>query len=132
MTTIVDQALTRWHAFVEAPTREGVSALLADEVIFRSPVAFTPTTGRVAVSHLLATVVTVFEEFVYHRQFVAGDSAALEFSARVGELALKGIDLIRFNQGGQIIEFEVMIRPANALQALGEEMRRRLQSATGR
>ena len=50
----------------------------------------------------------------------------LEFSARVGDKQLKGIDLIRFNEQGQIIEFEVMIRPLSGLQALGEEMGRRL------
>jgi hypothetical protein len=50
----------------------------------------------------------------------------LEFSARVGDLSLKGIDLIRFNDKERIQEFEVFIRPANGLQALGEEMKKRL------
>ena len=71
-------------------------------------------------------MIQVFRDFRYHRQFISGDSAALEFSAFVGELLLKGIDLIRLGKDGRIIEFEVMIRPANALMALGEEMRRRL------
>ncbi|MNP64697.1 hypothetical protein D3C76_1602140 [compost metagenome] len=50
----------------------------------------------------------------------------LEFSARVGEKELKGIDMIRFNEQGRIVEFEVMVRPLSGLQALGEEMGRRL------
>ncbi|MNY31347.1 hypothetical protein D3C86_1655090 [compost metagenome] len=50
----------------------------------------------------------------------------LEFSARVGGKELKGIDMIRFNEQGKIVEFEVMVRPLSGLQALGEEMGRRL------
>ena len=71
-------------------------------------------------------MIQVFGEFRYHRQFVAGDSAALEFSAYIGDLSLKGIDLIRLGDDGRIVDFEVMIRPANALLALGEEMGKRL------
>ena len=68
----------------------------------------------------------MFEEFRYHRQFVAGNDVALEFSARIGATELKGIDLIHFDDGGLITEFEVMVRPASGLQALGMEMARRL------
>jgi hypothetical protein len=70
----------------------------------------------------------VYEGFVYHRELSSGDgwSVVLEFSAKVGERELKGIDLIRFDADGKIVEFEVMIRPLSGLQALGEEMGRRL------
>jgi len=73
-------------------------------------------------------VIKVFEDFVYHRQLASADglSVVLEFSARVGERELKGIDMIRFDEQGLIREFEVMIRPMSGLQALGEEMGRRL------
>ena len=77
---------------------------------------------------ILNTVINVFEDFAYHRELATGDglSVVLEFSARVGDKQLKGIDLIRFNELGQIVEFEVMVRPLSGLQALGEEMGRRL------
>jgi hypothetical protein len=52
--------------------------------------------------------------------------AALEFAANIGKWQLKGIDLIKFNDAGEMIEFEVMIRPIKALQALGEEMGSRI------
>ncbi|MGH8354209.1 MAG: nuclear transport factor 2 family protein, partial [Pseudomonas sp.] len=70
----------------------------------------------------------VFEDFRYHRQLVSADglNLVLEFSARVGERELKGIDMIRFDEDGKIVDFEVMIRPMSGLQALGEEMGRRL------
>ena len=69
----------------------------------------------------LRTVITILEKFTYDRQFVTDDgkSVVLEFSAAVGDKALKGIDMIRFDDEGRIVEFEVMIRPFNALQALG-------------
>ena len=76
----------------------------------------------------LRTVITILEKFTYDRQFVTDDgkSVVLEFSAAVGDKALKGIDMIRFDDEGRIVEFEVMIRPFNALQALGAEMGARL------
>jgi hypothetical protein len=77
---------------------------------------------------VLGTVIQVFQDFVYHRQFASEDglSAVLEFSARVGDKQLKGIDMIRFDEQGKIVDFEVMVRPFSGLQALGEEMGRRL------
>ena len=75
---------------------------------------------------MLATAASVFEDFRYHRQFVDGNDVGLEFSARIGPTELKGIDLIHFDDGGLITEFEVMVRPASGLQALGMEMARRL------
>jgi hypothetical protein len=72
-------------------------------------------------------VVTIFENFRYHRTFIAGThDAGLEFSANIGKWQLKGIDLIRFNPAGEMAEFEVMVRPIKALQALGEEMGNRI------
>ena len=75
---------------------------------------------------ILTTVVTVFEDFRYIREIHGEKDFVLEFEARVGELALRGVDLIKIDESGKIIDFEVMIRPANALQALGMEMGRRL------
>jgi ketosteroid isomerase-like protein len=124
--TQMDAFLTRWHAMIESGDSRVLPEMLAEDVEFRSPFAFTPYRGRRAVAALLQTVIQVFGDFRYHRQFVAGDSAALEFSAFVGELSLKGIDLIRLDADGRIVDFEVMIRPANALLALGEEMGKRL------
>ncbi|RON80023.1 polyketide cyclase, partial [Pseudomonas chlororaphis] len=102
--------------------------LLDSKVVFRSPMAHTPYPGAPVVSTILNTVFKVFSDFAYHRQLVTADglSVVLEFSARVGERQIKGIDLIRFDEAGKIVEFEVMVRPMSGLQALGEEMARRL------
>ncbi len=122
----MEDFLARWHGMIESGDSSVLPELLAEDVAFRSPFAFTPYRGRRTVAGLLQTVIQVFGDFRYHRQFVAGESAALEFSATIGDLSLKGIDLIRLDSDGAITEFEVMIRPANALLALGEEMGKRL------
>jgi len=80
------------------------------------------------VSMILNTVFEVFEDFTYHRELATADglNVVLEFSATVNGKQLKGIDMIRFNEQGKIVDFEVMVRPMSGLQALGEEMGRRL------
>ena len=72
---------------------------------------------------MLTTVVQIFENFRYHRTFIAGShDAALEVAANTGKWQLKGIDLIKFDDAGKMIEFEVMIRPIKALQTLDKKM----------
>ena len=97
-------------------------ALLADDVVFRSPAVFKPYEGREAVSTILRTVFGVFEDFRYTDE-LAGDTVhGLVFEARVGDRSLQGIDLLRTDSGGRITELTVMIRPASGLIALAERM----------
>lgn len=121
-------SLQRWHTMLAARDLSALPELLAPDAVFRSPMAHTPYPGAPVVSMILNTVIQVFEDFAYHRELASADGldVVLEFSARVGEKQLKGIDMIRFNEQGQIVEFEVMVRPLSGLQALGEEMGRRL------
>lgn len=128
LTPAAAQTLQRWHAMLAGRDLQSLPELLAPDAVFRSPMAHTPYPGAPVVSMILNTVITVFEDFKYHRELATADglSVVLEFSARVGDKQLKGIDLIRFNELGQIVEFEVMVRPLSGLQALGEEMGRRL------
>lgn len=128
LTPAAAQTLQRWHGMLANRDLKALPDLLAPDAIFRSPMAHTPYPGAPVVSMILNTVINVFEDFAYHRELATGDghSVVLEFSARVGDKQLKGIDLIRFNEQGQIVEFEVMVRPLSGLQALGEEMGRRL------
>jgi hypothetical protein len=121
------QRLKEWHRFVV--TRDGavLRGLLAENVVFRSPALQSPIPGREACVMVLTTVASIFENFTYRRTFVAGPyDAALEFSAKMGKSELKGLDLLTFNDAGELVEFEVMIRPLNALQELAEEMGNRI------
>jgi hypothetical protein len=124
----VVSTLQIWHEMIETRDLSRLVSIVHPEAMFRSPVAFHPYAHAPALILVVKTVITVFEDFTYHRQFAGDDnlSVVLEFSARVGEKNLKGIDMIRFDAAGKIIEFEVMVRPLNALQALGAEMGARL------
>jgi len=124
----VAEAIAEWHAMLAQGDLRGLPALLHPQAIFRSPMAFKPYAGAPVVALILNTVFKVFEDFTYHRQLVGADglNLVLEFSAKVGARELKGIDMIRFDEDGKIVDFEVMIRPMSGLQALGEEMGRRL------
>lgn len=104
-------------------------SLVADDAVFRSPVAHQPYTGAEKVVFILQNAEQVFSNFAYHRSFLSEDGASvvLEFSAEVGEKQLKGIDMIRFDEDGRIVEFEVMVRPASGVQALGDAMAARLR-----
>ncbi|MEZ5922230.1 MAG: nuclear transport factor 2 family protein [Parvularculaceae bacterium] len=126
-------ALARWHDIVKSGDSSKIGDMAREDVIFRSPVAHTPYPGREALKLVLTTVSTVFENFTYHREFVSEDglSVALEFSADVGGKKLKGADFIRFDEEGMIAEFEVMIRPASGLMALGQAMGARLGDKVG-
>lgn len=118
------QSLEKWHEMVQAGNLSDLNDLLADEVVFRSPVAYKPYEGKQVVFFILTNVIQVFEDFTYHREFYTedGENVVLEFSANVSGKSLKGIDMIRFNEQGKIIDFEVMIRPMSGLAALAKQM----------
>jgi hypothetical protein len=121
------RTLDGWHRFVGSGDRELLASLLSEHMVFRSPFVQSPIRGRPAALLVLTTVVQIFENFRYHRTFIAGShDAALEFGADIGKWQLKGVDLIKFDDAGEMIEFEVMVRPIKALQALGEEMGNRI------
>ena len=124
----VAQSLAHWHDMVARKDLSDIARIVHPEATFRSPMAVHPYRPAAALVLALQTVVTIFEDFEYHRQFASDDGleVVLEFSARVGDKQLKGIDMVRFDAEGRIVEFEVMIRQLNALQALGAEMGARL------
>ena len=121
-------SLQQWHEIIRTADMRALPDLLDPQAVFRSPMAHTPYPGAAVVSMILNTVVNVFEDFAYHRELATADglNVVLEFSASVGGKQLKGIDMIRFNEAGKIVEFEVMVRPLSGLQALGEQMGQRL------
>ena len=121
-------SIKRWHEMLDTKDMSILNELLAEDVVFRSPVAFNPYPGKQVVFFILTNVIQVFENFTYHREFYTEDglSVVLEFSANVNEKKLKGIDMIRFNENGQIVDFEVMIRPKSGLEALAVQMGQRM------
>ncbi len=113
-----------FRAAIEARDIDAAVALLADDVVFQSPVVFTPYRGREVVRPILHAVSQVFEDFQYMREIGSPDAAdhALVFRARVGDRQLEGSDFIHMNGDGEIDELTVMVRPLSAALALAEAM----------
>jgi len=123
------RTLELWHEMVSAGDLGCVGELMHSEIVFWSPVVFKPYRGTTIASLILNTVSQVFEDFVYHRKMPSPDglSITLEFTARIGDKSLKGVDIIRFDADGLICEFEVLIRPLSALQTLTQIMAEKLK-----
>jgi len=121
-----EERLETWHRAVFERDREALMGLLAEDAVFHAPAYFKPREGRETVAFILANAIEVFENFTYHRELTDGDDWALEFSANIGDVKLKGIDLIRWNEADRIVDFEVYVRPAKGLQALAEAMGARM------
>ncbi|MEU5538021.1 nuclear transport factor 2 family protein [Streptomyces sp. NPDC020362] len=109
---------------VEAGDMDAVEALLAEDVVFTSPVVFKPYPGKAITAAILRAVSQVFEDFRYERELAGSDGRdhALVFRARVGDRELTGCDFLRVNEEGLIEEFTVMVRPLSGAQALAEAM----------
>lgn len=116
---------------VEAGDLDAALALVHDDVVFKSPVVFTPYVGREALRHILSAVIQVFEDFRYVREIGADDARdhALVFEARVGDKRLEGCDFIHRDDDGVITELTVMVRPMSAMLTLAEEMKARLSGS---
>jgi len=124
MSSVLEQALMQWHEAVAGRDMAKLKALTHADAVLRSPSGIHPYKGAQTVVLALGTVSGIFEDFTYHREFVntAENSVALEFSAKVDDLDLKGVDLIRFDEQGKLIEIEVLIRPLSALKRLEQRM----------
>ena len=116
----------RFKAGVEAGDVEAALGALSADVVLHSPVTFQAFEGRDVVSHVLRTVFAVFEDFHYNDHLHEGATSILVFKASVNGREVDGIDLIRENTEGLIVDLTVMVRPLSGLTALAEEMGRRL------
>ncbi len=117
-------AVIDFRAAVEAGDLDAVAATLADDVVFRSPVAFKPYVGKAITAAILRGVLRVFEDFRYVRELSGegGRDHALVFQARIGDVTVEGCDFLHLNASGLIDEFTVMVRPLSAAQALAAAM----------
>ena len=124
----IANTLKIWHNILERNAMEELDPILADNIVFRSPVAHTHYPGRTPIKIMLKNVNTVFKDFTYYRTLTTDDgmSVVLEFSARIDDKQVKGIDFLRFNADGKIEEFEVMLRPLSGLNALAKNMGEKL------
>jgi SnoaL-like protein len=122
--SIDNSALARWHELAKYRNVAGLADLLADDVVFHSPVVHTPQRGRQVTTRYLAAAFHVFSDpsFRYVREIVGGRDAVLEFQVEVDGIAVNGVDMIRWNDDGKIVEFKVMLRPLKAINLIHQKM----------
>ena len=125
------KTLELWHRFVTTQNPEILNEILADDCTFHSPVVWKPKEGRQVVTAVLTAASQVFEDFEYVREVVDDKNAVLEFEAKIGGLTVRGVDIMEIGDDGKIVDFEVMIRPANGLQAVGMAMTAKLGALSG-
>lgn len=122
----MENQLAKWHKCIETKNVDLLNEILANDITFHSPFVWKPKEGKQITFAILTTVLEVLEDFKYVREIKDEKNCMLEFEAKVGDLTLRGVDIIQFDEDGKFVDFEVMIRPANALQVLGMEMTKRL------
>lgn len=122
--------LATWHHLVSTRNPQGLAELLADGVVFHSPVVHTPQVGKAVTTQYLAAAFQVFfnESFRYVRETTGPGAAVLEFQVDIDGIAVNGIDSFQWNADGRITEFKVFIRPLKAIQLVHEKMAAMLQA----
>lgn len=123
-------ALTRWHDLVRSRDPRSLAALLADDVVFHSPVVHTPQAGKGVTTQYLAAALRVFfnDSFRYVREVAGERDAVLEFEVEIDGIQVNGVDMIAWNADGRITSFKVMIRPLKAINLIHQKMAAMLQA----
>ena len=131
-------AVEKWHDIMKNPgsnVSEKLDELLDDDVIFYSPVVFTPQKGKDITKLYLAAAGGVFSsgkdkqetkpkesKFKYTKEIVQDNYACLEFETEINGIYVNGIDLITWNEENKITEFKVLVRPLQAVNTLHQMM----------
>lgn len=138
---MIEKCIEDWHRVIRGELPGGLDALLSDDVVFYSPIVFTPQEGKDLAKLYLNAAAGTFSQgareeaadsesglgsggssFGYAKQVMSGHHAVLEFEAKVGGKYVNGIDMITCNDEGKITEFKVMIRPLQAVNMMHEQM----------
>lgn len=116
--------LATWHDLVSTRNVKGLDALLADGVVFHSPVVHTPQLGKAITTQYLAAAFQVFfnDTFRYVREIAGPRDAVLEFQVEIDGITVNGVDMIQWDGEGRIVEFKVMIRPLKAINLIHQQM----------
>jgi ketosteroid isomerase-like protein len=118
------QNLQTWHHIVFNQDTVKLLAILADDVVFYSPVVHTPQKGKKITFLYLSAAFSVFfnDTFKYVREVVNETETLLEFEVEVDGIVINGIDMISWNDEGKITNFKVMLRPLKAVDLIHQKM----------
>ena len=134
---MIEQVIEQWHAYLKGELADGLDALLDDEVVFYSPIVYTPQRGKAITTLYLqaagqalpgeaassgAPGETPAGGFHYTKSVLAGNTAVLEFETTIEGKYVNGVDIIRCNDQDRIVEFRVMIRPLQAVNLVHRQM----------
>jgi len=121
--------LNKWHQLVQTKDSSLLDELLAEEVVFYSPVVWPAQEGKMLTKMYLNAALHVIggDDFKYVKEIVSDHQVCLEFSTKIGDTIINGVDIITINEDGKIIEFKVMVRPLKAMMALKDKMFELLQ-----
>ena len=146
---MIEQTIANWHAHLKGEFPGGLDALLADEVVFLSPIVFTPQEGKDLTMMYLSAAGATFTgdepnefaadgpgdgtgSFRYVKEVMSGNTAVLEFESTVDGVLINGIDMITCDDEGKIVEFKVMLRPLKAINLMHAKMKAMIeQMSTG-
>jgi len=123
--------LETWHRIVVTQDPSGLHALLADDVVFHSPVVHTPQRGKALTTRYLDAALHVFfsPSFRVVRKLFGDTDAMLEFETEVDGVTINAVDIVKWNPAGQIVDFKVMVRPLKAIGVVQQKMAERLQAS---
>lgn len=116
--------LAIWHDLVRSRRSDGLDALLADDVVFHSPVVHAAQVGKEITKQYLAAAFAVFfaPSFRYVREVRGEQDAVLEFVVEIDGITVNGVDMITWNEHGEIVDFKVMLRPLKAINLIHQKM----------
>jgi len=119
-----------WHDLVRSHDARGLEALLAEDAVFYSPIVHTPQVGKALTLMYLTAAFQVFvnPSFRYVRELQGPHDAMLEFQVEIDGISVNGVDMISWNDAGQITSFKVMLRPLKAIQLIHQRMGALLQA----
>jgi len=120
-----------WRQLVASRDAAGVEPLLAEDVVFHSPIVDTPQVGKAVTRQFLAAAFDVFSKgsFRYVREVVGEHDAVLEFLVEIDGVSVNGVDMIQWNDEGQIVDFKVMLRTLKAVKVMHQKIAALLQAA---
>jgi ketosteroid isomerase-like protein len=127
---MIENTMKAWHRLVAAKDEAGLDAILADDVVFHSPIVHTPQAGKPITALYLTAALHVLnnDSFRYVREVVSGNQAVLEFMSEIEGITVNGVDMITWGPDGRITDFKVMVRPLKAINLIHRMMGEMLQT----
>ncbi|MCK7511343.1 MAG: nuclear transport factor 2 family protein [Desulfobacterales bacterium] len=126
---MIENTIATWHKLVDARDAAGLDNILAEQVVFHSPVVHTPQVGKPITTLYLTAALHVLnnDTFKYLREVISGNHAVLEFQTVIDGISINGVDMITWGEDGRIIDFKVMLRPLKAVNLVHKMMGEMLQ-----